>query len=200
MYGCFYHLCSNMWKRIQQSGLQERYINDPEFALHLRMISALAFLPPNDVQNSFDQLAALIRNQYGNDADGVLDYFVDHYVGRFRVNAQRGIPIFPIDFWNMFQRTDHELPRTNNAVEGWHRGFQAHISACHPVFWKFLEVLQKEETVVRMGILQNEGGHEPPPQRRRYVDCNQRILRIVDDFPNCQRIDYLRSIAHNLAY
>ena len=66
MHGCFYHLCSNMWKRIQQSGLQERYINDPEFALHLRMISALAFLPPNDVQNSFDQLAALIRNQYGN--------------------------------------------------------------------------------------------------------------------------------------
>ena len=71
-----------MWKRIQQSGLQERYINDPEFALHLRMISALAFLPPNDVQNSFDQLAALIRNQYGNATDGVLDYFEDNYVGR----------------------------------------------------------------------------------------------------------------------
>ena len=53
----------------------------------------------------------------------------------------------------MFHRTDDELPRTNNAVEGWHRGFQAHVSACHPVFWKFLEVLQKEETVVRVGIL-----------------------------------------------
>ena len=51
-----------------------------------------------------------------------------------------------------------------------------------------------------MGILQNEGGHQPPSQSRRYVDCNQRILRIVDDFPNRQRIDYLRSIAHNLAY
>ena len=51
-----------------------------------------------------------------------------------------------------------------------------------------------------MGILRNEGGHEPPPQRRRHVDCNQRILRIVDNFPNLQRIDYLRSIAHNLAY
>ena len=124
----------------------------------------------------------------------------DNYVGRFRVNAAGGIPTFPIDFCYMFHRTDGELPRTNNAVEGWHRGFQAHVSACHPVFWKFLEVLQKEETVVRVGILQNEGGHEPPPQRRRYVDCNQRILRIVDDFPNRQRIDYLRSIAHNLAY
>ena len=200
MHGCFYHLCSSMWKRIQQSGLQERYINDSEFALHLRMIRALVFLPLNDVQNSFDQLAALICDQYGNSADGVLNYFEDNYVGRLSVNALRGISTFPIDFWNMFHRTDDELPRTNNAVEGWHRGFQAHVSACHPVFWKFLEVLQKEETVVRVGILQNEGGHEPPPQRRRYVDCNQRILRIVDDFPNRQRIDYLRSIAHNLAY
>ena len=100
----------------------------------------------------------------------------------------------------MFHHTDDQLPRTNNAVVGRHRGFQAHVSACHPVFWKFLKVLQMEETVVRVGILQNEGGHEPPPQRRRYVDCNQRILRIVDDFPNRQRIDYLRSIAHNLAY
>ena len=55
-----------MWKRIQQSGLQERYINDPQFGLHLRMISNLAFVPRNDVQNSFDQLAALICNQYRN--------------------------------------------------------------------------------------------------------------------------------------
>ena len=200
MHGCFYHLCSNMWKRIQQSGLQERYINDPEFNLHLRMISVLAFAPPNHVQNSFDQLPVLIRNQYGNGVDGVLDYFEDNYVGRFRVNSLRVIPTFPIDFWNLFHRTDEELPRTNNAADGWHRGFHAHVSACHTVFWKFLKVLQKEETVVRVGILQNEGGHQPPPQRRRYVDCNQRILRIVDDFPNRQRIDYLRSIAHNLAY
>ena len=59
-----------------------------------------------------------------------------------------------------------------------HRGFQAHVSTCHPVFWKFLEVLQKEETVVRVGILQNEAGHRPPPQRRRYVDCNQRFSEL----------------------
>ena len=96
----------------------------------------------------------------------------------------------------MFHRTDDELPRINNAVEGWYRGFQAHVSVCHPVFWKFLQVLKKEETIVRVGILQNEGGHETPPQRRRYTDCTQHILRIVDDFPNHQIIGYLRSIAY----
>ena len=53
MHGCYYPLCSNMWKRIQQSWL------------NLQMISALAFVAPNDVQTSFDQLVALIPNQYG---------------------------------------------------------------------------------------------------------------------------------------
>ena len=111
MHDSFYYLCSNIERRIQQSGLQEHYTNYPEFALHLRMISALAFVPPNDVQNSFVQLAVLIRNQFGNSADEVLDYFEDNYVGKFRVNAPRGIPIFPIDFWNIFHCTDDELPK-----------------------------------------------------------------------------------------
>ena len=100
----------------------------------------------------------------------------------------------------MLHRTDNELPRANNSVEGWHRGFQANISACHPTFWKFLNVLKVEESVVRVAVLQNEGGHQPLPQRRRYVDCNQRILRIVDDYPYRQSMDILRSIAHNLVF
>ena len=56
VYGCFFHLCSNIWKHIQDSGLQGRYIAEVDFALHLRMIGALAFVPPNDVVASFDEL------------------------------------------------------------------------------------------------------------------------------------------------
>ena len=43
--GCFFHLCSNIWKKIQSLGLQVHYNNDQEFALRLRMIPALAFIP-----------------------------------------------------------------------------------------------------------------------------------------------------------
>ena len=112
------------------------------------MICALAFVLANDVQNTFDELPALIRDQYGNGGNGVLCYFKNNYVGRICFSTPKGITTFPINFYNMFQRADDKLPRTINAVEGWHRMFQAHVSACHPVFWKFLEVLQKEETVV----------------------------------------------------
>ena len=164
------------------------------------MISAVAFLPPNDVINGFDDLCVEIRNLYNGDVDDLLEYFEDTYIGRFRRNAPRRPPMFSIDLWNMFHRSDDEFPRTNNSVEGWHRVFQGHLSSCHPNFWKFLGILQKEESIIRVSILQHLGGHPPPPQRRRYVDCNTRILRIVDNFPNHQTVDYLRRIAHNLGF
>ena len=53
--GCFYHLPANIWKKIQEVCLQERYNNDPEFALHLR-IAAFAFIPPGNVVNAFERL------------------------------------------------------------------------------------------------------------------------------------------------
>jgi len=36
MKGCFYHFCSNLWKRIQRAGFQERYQNDGEFTQKTR--------------------------------------------------------------------------------------------------------------------------------------------------------------------
>ena len=44
--GCFFHFCFNVWKYIQNVGLQVRYVEEPEFVLQLRMLTALAFLPP----------------------------------------------------------------------------------------------------------------------------------------------------------
>ena len=100
----------------------------------------------------------------------------------------------------MYHRTDDELPRTDNSVEGWHRRFQSHVSSCHPIFWKFLDIMRNEESLIRVDIIQNLAGHPPPAQRRRYLDCKRRILSIVDNFPNRERLEYLRAIAHNLQF
>ena len=81
--GCFYHLCSNIWKHIQILGLQVQYNTDHDFALHLRMVCALVFVPPNDVINSFVALCQEIRNNFNDDADDLLEYFEDTYIGRF---------------------------------------------------------------------------------------------------------------------
>ena len=60
--------------------------------------------------------------------------FIYRYAGRFRRNVARLLPVFPINLWNMFHRTDAELPRTSNIIEGWHRSFNVQVSSYHPTF------------------------------------------------------------------
>jgi hypothetical protein len=43
--GCFFHLSQCIWHHLQEAGLQKNYIQDSEFALHIRMLPALAFVP-----------------------------------------------------------------------------------------------------------------------------------------------------------
>ena len=201
--GCFFHLSSNIWKKIQSIGLHQRYNVDLEFALHVRMIPALAFVPSDQVVDVFERVSDQITRIYADEVDlmnQLLIYFEDNYIGRLRRNAPRAAAIFPIQMWNMFNRTQQEMPRTNNNIEGWHRRFQGICNCFHPSFWKFIEMLKKEQSLNRLAIVQAEAGHPPPAQRRRYVNCNERILAIVDDFPNRDTLQYVRSIAHNLQF
>ena len=75
-------------------------MNDPQFSLQLSMIAALAFVPPQDVVSSFDEHRVVIKNQYDGDADELLDILTILTMIVFV-----GIPLFPIELWNMFNRT-----------------------------------------------------------------------------------------------
>ena len=91
------------------------------------MLAAVAFVPTTDVIRAFESLSENLPPDAP--AQAIIDYFEDTYIGRFRPGGQRRDPLFPITVWNMYKQTLQGLPRTNNAVEGWHRSFQARTSA-----------------------------------------------------------------------
>ena len=171
--GCFLHLSWNIWKHIQSAGLQDRYKEDPEFALHLRILVALAFVPENNVIQFFKQLCGNVQQVYSDDYEEILNYFENHYISRFRRNAPGRPLLFSLYIWDMFHQTQHELPRRNNSIEGWHTVFQANVSVCHTTTYRFFDILKREESMASVSILQALRGHPPPPVRRRYIDWRE---------------------------
>ena len=63
-----------------------------------------------------------------------------------------------------------------NAMEGFNRKLQAAVGCCHPNLWRFLSVLQREQSLNEVLIKQLAAGHVPAPPKKRYMDCNARIV------------------------
>ena len=111
------------------------------------MIPALAFVPIADTLQSFNALA---QHCVGNE-QGILDYFETNYIGEFRRGRWRD-PLFPHVLWNIHHRVTSDLPRTNNALEGWHRQFNDSISVAHPTIWTFIKVLRREAAIQQIRV------------------------------------------------
>ena len=60
--------------------------------------------------------------------------------------------------------------------------------------------LIQEQRLHCVNLLQVLGCHAAPPVQRQYFDANQRLIRILDNFPNLDATQYLRSIAYNLGF
>ena len=60
---------------------QKHYQDDKNFALWLRMLSALAFVPPNDIIRYFGLLIDEICNNFNDECNDVIGYFEDTDIG-----------------------------------------------------------------------------------------------------------------------
>ena len=192
--GCLFHLAKNVFRRVQDIGLQQNYLTDPLFRGNIRIIPALSSVPVHDVILAFDELC----NHCGIDEQPVLDYFETNYIGELR-RGRRLLPIFPHELWNMHNRVLNELPRTNNNLEGWHTRFSTMFRQTHPSIWEFIDTLKLDASHNRMLIAQMLAGAAPPPQKRVYRDVNARIATLVQGYNNGNIIPFLRGISYNLA-
>ena len=145
--GCFSHLSQSVFKKLQSLlGLQSEYHNDSEFALIMRMLPALAFVPPELVSWSFQQLVMI----FPENASPLCRYFEENYIGLLSLNGERNSPLFSISLWNNFHLVPQGLPRSTNLVEAWHRGFLSTCGCHHPTVWKFIHFLKTEQGNVEL--------------------------------------------------
>ena len=93
-------------KYVQREGLSERYINDDNFRTNIKMISAIGFVPVDEVIQAFDELSTYC----GNDEQVILDYFETNYIGEQR-RGRRLSPRYPHEMWNVHARVEDNLPK-----------------------------------------------------------------------------------------
>ena len=131
-----------------------QYTEDEEFALKVRMLVSLAFVPEHEVIPYFNSLML----EFPSSAIEIADYFGKTYIGRVLPDHSRRIPQFPTRIWNQYTRTSLLMARTNNYVEGWHNGFQTGINCAHPTFTKMLRHLQLEQSFQEVILTKWEAG------------------------------------------
>ena len=111
----------------------------------------------------------------------VVNYFKDRWLGRPQRNRSRQQPKFPTVLWNCAESVHNCVPRTTNAVEAWHLGFQSALNVCHPNPYKCLTALHRQHTLAMAKYEQHVTG-EPPMKRSKYLDTASWLMTVVQDY------------------
>lgn len=158
------------------------------------MITALAFVPVDNVRAYYH---ALLANMPHESLLPVADDFAATYIGR-TVAGRYMPPRYEISMWNVYDSVNDDLPRTNNAVEGWHSCLAVHCGKSNMNFWAFIDVLKEEEGMARVDRTHVEAGRPPANRRHKYVAVDKRIRNIVNKYFRRTEVDYLKGISHNI--
>ena len=193
--GCFFHLSQSIYRQIQAKGLTTQYLEDQDFAIRMKMLASLAFVPEHDVIDSF----TILMGDFPESAIEIAEYFEKNYIGIKLADQSRRVPPFPIRIWNMHTRVLSKLFRTNNSVEGWHNGFASGINCSHPSFIKLLMHLQREQSLHEATLIKWETGEISKPSKKSEAR-NTRIFTLVEDYHNREILTFLRGIAHNFEF
>ncbi|KAL1437141.1 hypothetical protein MTO96_049129 [Rhipicephalus appendiculatus] len=77
VHGCLFHLCQSVWRRVQHLGLAVLYKNDVDgFAIKVRQLAALSFLPTEEVRDKYASLKPL----FPQEASDLLRWWEDHFL------------------------------------------------------------------------------------------------------------------------
>ena len=97
----------------------------------------------------------------------------------------------------MRERILANIPRSNNAVEGYHNAVQSSVSSVHPNLWKLCGALAKEEAMAQAKIAHFRRG-DSVKRKKKYEVIDKRLKKLVEGYKKEDFLIFLTSVAHNL--
>lgn len=147
-------------------------VYDLEFALNLKLLPALAFVPIDDVMMAFEKIISSIKFILP-EIKLVVNYFEKNYVGRKAIRD----PLFSHNLWNCYSSVLERLPRTNNAVEGWHKGFNE-LTLANPTIWRFITCIKGEQAKNVLLLNQILTGREPALKKKNTKTWMRKYIKL----------------------
>ncbi|CAG7828019.1 unnamed protein product [Allacma fusca] len=108
--------------------------------------------------------------------------------------------VFGFESWNFYEVTFNGEARSNNSLEGWHRGFSSRLGGEHPNIWRFIKVLKQEQGLTELKITQLGAGMSTHPTRINYRECADRLLAKTSSYAGIafKRTREMQLISENL--
>ncbi|RGB21477.1 hypothetical protein C1646_777926 [Rhizophagus diaphanus] len=120
--GCHFYLFQSVYCKVQVFGLAAQYASDENISLFVRYISALAFLPCDNIPAVFNELRSNMPPDMPPEVNELLDWFEIYYVHR------------------------------KNSVEAWHRRWKMLVGRAHVRLFKIIKELQNEQHQIKIKI------------------------------------------------
>ena len=190
--GCNYHFTALLYKLIQDYGLRGEYHQPtvfPSVKEISRLVNALTFVPPDQVNNAFAQIEAyagptLGHNRIGQPTRRFLQDVRDRWLTR-------------VPDWNCFA-LEEGAARTNNDAESWNMTWNARITSKNTL-WQFLHQLQLSQQSQMTRYAQHLLGQQisrMQSQQQRKKETS--ISQIKDNFVNDRYqtlLDYCKALS-----
>ena len=193
----------NINKKVTEIGLKKEYQTNPEFNILVKSLLVLTFVPEDNVLERFQELVEkfeeLVEEFPELERVGALYSYVELYYirGTERPRGRgRAPPIYPIALWNHFTDAANDVPRTTNAVEGYHNGLNSIFLSSHPTLWKLLTGLELDMALYLKTLADAEVENNQP-RRLKWVHQTERLAAKVATYAGSADIlAYLRAVAH----
>jgi len=198
---CLFHLGQAVIRKIRSLGLFNRYINDGNFKLYVRMLVALAFLPLESVIDGFQEVSGFLE-----DVPDLINYFDKTYV-RGEVIRKSGDteirrkPNFPPEQWNVYNGIANGMDRTNNVIEGHHNAMRIIADRCHVGIYELMKVLINKQNMTEKDMLHHLSQGAIPKKKAKITrdrDAALLNLKKLFDEEKMPVFDYLHGIAMNV--
>ncbi|KAI1697347.1 hypothetical protein DdX_18541 [Ditylenchus destructor] len=170
---CFFHFTKNLFKRVVEAGLQNRYNNERGFAhqtLH------------NITDGALEQiLLSVERTYFGQMQNGV-----------------RSIPRYPPEKWNLHERVRNSEPRSNNGIEAYNNQLVRKVVEARPNIWHWIRIIKEEISLSVHKVDEFQAGQPAKRRRSNYRIMDDRLRETILRYNQIPLELFIRNIANHL--